>query len=154
RTYAVPRCGCAQRYFIFFLFFVFRTYAVGVLAGVTQRVPGAAGPENLLFPPTCGGIAATGGWKKKGVLWRALPSKPPNHVTPSFSLAERKNRVRSGRTDKMVSTLLPSTLSLPKPRPEAPLSLAPLSLVPPELVEGSKGRRVEGLVEGGRLNCV
>src|SRR5262249_43253511 len=55
-----------------------RTYAVGVLAGAR----GPAAPANLLFPPTCGGNAATGGWKKKGVLWRALPSKPPNRVTP------------------------------------------------------------------------
>src|SRR5262249_46098116 len=55
---------------------MFRTYAVGVLAG-------PAAPENLLFPPTCGGKAATGGWKKKGVLWRAKPSKPPNPVTPN-----------------------------------------------------------------------
>src|SRR5215813_8916420 len=55
-----------------------RTYAVGVLA----RARGPLAPENLLFPPTCGGFAATGGWKKKGVLWRALPSKPPNRVTP------------------------------------------------------------------------
>src|SRR5262244_2031077 len=57
---------------------VLRTYAVGVLAGAR----GPLAPENLLFPPTCGGIAATGGWKKKGVLWRALPSKPPNRVSP------------------------------------------------------------------------
>src|SRR5262249_43882157 len=56
-----------------------RTYAVGVLAGAR----GPLAPENLLFPPTCGGKAATGGWKKKGVLWRALPSKPPNRVTPN-----------------------------------------------------------------------
>src|SRR5262245_41177970 len=55
-----------------------RTYAVGVLAGTR----GPQAPQNLLFPPTCGGFAATGGWKKKGVLWRALPSKAPNRVTP------------------------------------------------------------------------
>src|SRR5262249_24603617 len=57
-----------------------RTYAVGVLAGAR----GPLAPENLLFPSTCGGIAATGGWKKKRVLWRALPSKPPNRVTPKI----------------------------------------------------------------------
>src|SRR4029453_2942966 len=47
-----------------------------------------------------------------------------------FSLCERKNRVPSGRTDKMGSTMLPCILSLPV------LSLPALSL--------SKGRRVEG----------
>src|SRR5262249_18117111 len=36
------------------------------------------------FPSTCGGKAATGGWKKKEVLWRAKPSKPPNRVTPNM----------------------------------------------------------------------
>src|SRR5262245_51151909 len=55
-----------------------RTYAVGVLAGAR----GPPAPENLLFLPTCVGKAATGGHKKKGVLWRAKPSKPPNRVTP------------------------------------------------------------------------
>src|SRR5262249_8582576 len=34
-----------------------RTYAVGVLAGAR----GPQAPENLLFLPTCGGKAATGG---------------------------------------------------------------------------------------------
>src|SRR5262249_382018 len=51
---------------------------------------------------------------------------------------------------KMIRTMLPSILSLPKPRPEAPLSLAPLSLVPPEApLSLSKGLS-KGLPKGRR----
>src|SRR5262249_28040346 len=64
-----------------------RTYAVGVLAGVTQRVPGAACPrESSFYPPLAAKPPEVG--KKKGVLWRAKPSKEPNRVTPMDILHE------------------------------------------------------------------
>src|SRR5262249_5944830 len=50
-----------------------RTYAVGVLAGAR----GPLAPENLLFPPTCGGNAATGGWKRKGFFGGQIPPNLP-----------------------------------------------------------------------------
>src|SRR5262249_38873217 len=40
------------------------TYAAGVLAGATQRVP-ATGPREASFPPTPGGFAARGGRKEE-----------------------------------------------------------------------------------------
>src|SRR5262249_14672047 len=62
------------------------TYAAGVLAGVTQRVPGHRPPRSFISAHPW--RLCRQGWAERGVLWRALPSKPPNCVTPKLIKAE------------------------------------------------------------------
>src|SRR5215813_3910984 len=93
---------------IFVLPSIIRTYAAGVLAGVTQRVDGAAGPREPSFPPTPGGFAARGGRKEEFFGGLCPPNLPTAYLLIGISNA--RNRLDQTGTDP---ALLAQTGSAP-----------------------------------------
>src|SRR5262249_7062108 len=83
-------------------------YAVGFLAGVTQRVDGATGPREPSFPPTPGGKAARGGRKEEFFGGQSPPNLPTAYLLIGISNA--RNRLDQTGKD---SALLPPTGSAP-----------------------------------------